>query len=163
MGSGWAVRVWGYFFILPNRVGFAKLQPVDHPIRWPDQASRLICFGGGYGRVYRVYKTTKSFQTYTITNKNKIVKNLISKLNHKHSKPKHKHKPIFFLDPVRSHQIRQPKYKKSPNPVRSATIVEENNQIRWACLKPWRHTFVLNRGVAFVFQPRGLLGPSFFL
>jgi hypothetical protein len=29
---------------------------------------------GGYDRVYQIYKTTKSFQTYTITNKNKIVK-----------------------------------------------------------------------------------------
>jgi hypothetical protein len=44
---------------------------------------------------------------------------------------KHNHnKPIFFLDPVRSHQIWQDLTKSgkiSPDP---ATTVEENNEIR---------------------------------
>jgi hypothetical protein len=39
-----------------------------------------LVLAGGYGRVYRVYKTTKLYQTNSITNTNKIVKNLIPKL-----------------------------------------------------------------------------------
>jgi uncharacterized phage-associated protein len=76
-----------------------------------------MVLAGGYDPVYQVYQTTKSYQTNSITNKNKH--------NHKH---KHNHsKPIFFLDPVRSHQIQQPQDKKSPDP---AITVEENNEIR---------------------------------
>ena len=45
VGSGRAIRVWRYFFILPDRVRFAKLQPVDHPLRWSDREGRLINFG----------------------------------------------------------------------------------------------------------------------
>ena len=103
---------------------------------------------GRYDWVYRVYKTTKLYQTNT----NKIVKNLIPKLNHKHSKPKHKHEPIFFLDSMRSHQIRQLQYKKSPD---LAATVEENNQIRLGMLASSRGVdLVLNRCVAFAFRPQ---------
>ena len=43
VGSG---QVWGKFFNLPDRVGFAKVEPVDHPLRWSDRTGRLIGFGG---------------------------------------------------------------------------------------------------------------------
>ena len=32
--------------MLPDKVGFVKLQPVDHPLRWSDRTGRLIGFGG---------------------------------------------------------------------------------------------------------------------
>ena len=47
MGTGRAGRVWMDFSILPDWVGFAKLQPVDHPLRWSDRAVRLIGFTSG--------------------------------------------------------------------------------------------------------------------
>ena len=89
-----------------------------------------MVLAGRYERVYGVYKTTKSYQTNSITNKNKH--------NHKH---KHNHsKPIFFLDPVRSHQIRQDLTRSGNHNTRitrsgeisldPATTVEENNEIR---------------------------------
>ncbi len=55
VGSGRAVRVWGLFFVLPDRVGFAKLKPVDHPLRWSARAGRLTVLAGGYDRVGRVF------------------------------------------------------------------------------------------------------------
>jgi hypothetical protein len=55
VGSGRAVRVWRYFFVLPDRVGFAKLKPVDRPLRWSDRAGQLTVLAGGYNRVGRVY------------------------------------------------------------------------------------------------------------
>ena len=71
MGSGRAGRFWGQFFILPDRVGFAKVEPVDHPLRWSDRAGRLISFGGRVHRVYRVNRSIKQ----KIANNSMIMQN----------------------------------------------------------------------------------------
>jgi hypothetical protein len=72
VGSGRAGWFWGQFFILPDRVGFAKVEPVDHPLRWSDWAGRLIGFGGRVHRVYRVNRSIKQ----KIANNSIIMQNL---------------------------------------------------------------------------------------
>ncbi len=57
MGSGWAVRVWGKYFILPDSFRFEEMKSVDRPL-----CGRIDCVVGSDGsggersgdRVYRV-------------------------------------------------------------------------------------------------------------
>jgi hypothetical protein len=72
VGSSRTGRFWGQFFILPDRVEFAKVETVDHPLMWSDRAGRLIGFGGRVHRVYRVNQSIKQ----KITNNSIIMQNL---------------------------------------------------------------------------------------
>ena len=94
----------------------------------------------GFTRQQNYIKQTQS-QTQT-----KLSKIWYQNSNYKHSKPKHKHKPIFFLDLTRSHQIRWDLTRSSNHSTRNHQIwqpqyKESRKQVDWvgyACLKPWR-------------------------
>ena len=125
-------------FLSYSRVGVAKLQPVNHPLRWSDQAGQLIGFG------WRVRSGLSSLED------NKII---LNKLNHKHKQNCQKFDTktqITNTNPF-SFQISPDPSTKVQEITRSgnhSTRKIENKQIRLgmlasscgvACPQPWRH------------------------
>ncbi len=93
VGSGRAGRVWRDFFILPDWVGFAKPQPVDHPLRWSDRASRLIGFSGRLRSGFAGFRhyNNKQIENQPTTN---IIKSPQQNTHHNHKKKSTKNQQI---------------------------------------------------------------------
>ena len=71
--------------MLPDKVGFVKLQPVDHPLRWSDRAGWLIGFSGRLRSGFAGFRryNNKQIENQPTTN---IIKSPQQNTHHNHKK-----------------------------------------------------------------------------